>query len=261
MVKIITDDHFDHIHETEYSDVKITAVQKKELLKVLNGYFLRMIRGAEIYNQIDLKVMQCIHCEGTITRNVMSTMTEEKRNKFDPAITDEDDAPFPLYTVGRARQLLQKVFPSKQITGLQSKADYIATIEYFNWIIYRLVTICLRTLETVKFQDLFTQRKVASFFNPKFYIENYVEIPKSLTECEDLYAACLLSGIEEDEKKDERNPSLLREIPVTENGYFLLNFLLTSGYLYVGKNRNRVSHAQSVLLYSGLKRFFGLYDM
>jgi hypothetical protein len=181
-------------------------------------------------------------------------------DKFDPTLADEDDSPFPLYTMGQVKQILQKIFPAKRILGIQVKVGG-SIISWFNWLIYRLVTVCLSALETVKFQDLLTEQNVASFFNPKYYVENYIKIPESLSNCEDLYFACLLSGIEEDDKRDEKNPTLLRDIPLTENGYFLMDFLLKNGYLFMGNSKARISHTQSFLLYSGLKRFFKLYDM
>lgn len=260
-MKFITGDLFDQIREKEYPEVTLKSAEKKEILQILNDYFSRMILSAKTVNGINLNTVIFAHCNGYMGRHNFSALPPERRDIFNPSEIDEDDEKylFELYTVSKIRKIFTEYVRGGQVTGIQSHANGISTVAWFNWMIYYLVTTVLQALKTTKFKELLHDKQVSSFFNPKYHIEKYFVLPKFVEDCEDLYTVFEMVTSNENGKEiiGKNEPILLKEIPVTKYGYFLFNFLLNFGYLY--KQRSGVS--QSYLLYTGLKKFMNTFDL
>lgn len=167
-VFVVTKEHFEIIRAGEYPTLVITKDQIDIILQAVNKYLLRMINLNTQRNWF-LSNFTFVFGEKTCSWNSLTkSQINEVFNTYN------------LYTDREFKRMLQSVGIKTKIcigtlynwTG--ERHSFTSRICWFNWVIFHIVTTCLKTMKKVGFDKMFDTQELAGFFNIPLYIDKYM---------------------------------------------------------------------------------------
>lgn len=164
MATIVTEEHFNDILTDFRPDMNIPCEQKKKILEVVNKYMAKEI-DRNIFLLKKKRHLKLIH---------FSYAKGFDKYFYDAYLPVAGQFNLILYTDKEFRQMIKKLHPGVKVTidKLYLEIGTISLVNWFNFVIYQVVTACLLALEKVGFEEMFNTQELYEYFDIKKCIDN-----------------------------------------------------------------------------------------